>query len=199
MWSINENCVKHKVLTCCMNDWIMTECWRSIHVYSNFQVSSCRRLGNVSHGRSLTGASTNGYSSVERKNVYGLRRFTYHWVVASDIVDNPYHKTHVDNVDHNNGNNRAYKWGCVTPSENHMNRTNASSNTSQNSGVSFSEAKQTWNANIMWNSVKHSLGTFTDEEAAAQAYDTKAVELFGEFAHKHVFPDVGLFLSADDR
>ena len=80
-----------------------------------------------------------------------------------------------------------------------MHRTKASHKTSQDQGVSCSKAKQTWNAYTRYNTVKHSLGTFTDSEAAAKAYDTKAAELFGNVDHINVFPDVGLLPSADDN
>jgi hypothetical protein len=45
-----------------------------------------------------------------------------------------------------------------------------------------------WSACVGHNGTKHYLGTFRTDEAAARAYDRKARELFGEFAHLN-FPE----------
>ena len=86
--------------------------------------------------------------------------------------------------------------GCI---EREPHEQNESITQKQNQGVICSKAKQTWNAYTRYNTVKHSLGTFTDSEAAAKAYDTKAVELFGNVDHINVFPDIGLLPSTDDN
>ena len=84
----------------------MHECWRSINAFSHYQVSNCGRLWNVSSGRILSGASTTGYRSVGLVSANGLTRFTFHRIVASEFVENPNLKTHVDHLDLNTADNR---------------------------------------------------------------------------------------------
>ena len=84
---------------------VMHECWRSIKLFSHYQVSNCGRLRNVSNGRILTGASTTGYRSVGLVSANGLTNFTFHRIVASEFVDNPNLQTHVDHLDLNKADN----------------------------------------------------------------------------------------------
>jgi hypothetical protein len=55
-------------------------------------------------------------------------------------------------------------------------------------GVSWIESKGKWEAKIHKEGRRHRLGLFHDEIAAAEAYDEKARELFGEHARLN-FPD----------
>ncbi len=55
-------------------------------------------------------------------------------------------------------------------------------------GVTWSKATSNWKAQIMTERINTHLGLFEAEESAARAYDQKARELFGEFAHLN-FPD----------
>lgn len=54
--------------------------------------------------------------------------------------------------------------------------------TSKYKGVSWRVDGNCWRAVIMVNYKKISLGSFSDEENAAKAYDKAALKYFGEFA-----------------
>jgi hypothetical protein len=58
--------------------------------------------------------------------------------------------------------------------------------TSRFKGVCWSKGR--WKAGIQKDKQAYKLGYFEDEIAAAQAYDEKAIELYGEFARIN-FPD----------
>lgn len=62
--------------------------------------------------------------------------------------------------------------------------------TSRFKGVCWEKRRKYWLAYIKKDRIKRSLGSFTDEIAAAQAYDEAARELFGEHARLN-FPDAG--------
>ena len=149
-------------------------------------------------GRILNGALSNGFKSVGLTNSKGFQRFSYHRLAATEFVDNPQCKMHVDHIDRNKTNNCSYNLRWVTISENHMNRTKAANKSSSYKGVSFDKLKETWKAYIRYNTVKLCLGTFDDEDDAARAYNIKASELFGEFANLNVITDSYPFLVADD-
>lgn len=55
-------------------------------------------------------------------------------------------------------------------------------------GVGWSTKEGKWIAQIQCQGRHQRIGCFTDPEEAARAYDAKAIELFGEFAHPN-FPD----------
>lgn len=54
--------------------------------------------------------------------------------------------------------------------------------TSKYKGVSWCKEKKLWQAYITCNGKRYTLGRYADEEVAANAYNVKALELFGEFA-----------------
>jgi hypothetical protein len=54
--------------------------------------------------------------------------------------------------------------------------------TSKYKGVSWYSRGKKWVAVVQFNKKRHHLGYFTDEIAAAKAYDKKAKVLHGEFA-----------------
>lgn len=116
----------------------------------------------------------------ERDTVTGAKRFVYmHRVIAgaSDSMQ-------VDHKNHETLDNRRENLRLCTTSENQRNQRRVSENRSSLfKGVHFYKARQKWTASIMVNGSTIHLGYYTDEIAAAKAYDAAAREHFGEFAY----------------
>jgi hypothetical protein len=88
-------------------------------------------------------------------------------------------------TDHINGNpldNRRVNLRNCTLAENLRNCRPNTTASSPYKGVSRIKSTGKWEARIKTNGVGVYLGTFADESAAARAYDSKAREIFGEFA-----------------
>ena len=60
-------------------------------------------------------------------------------------------------------------------------------NTSGFKGVSLKNNK--WYSSIGYNNKKNFIGLFNNKIDAAEAYNQKAIELFGEFANLNIIPD----------
>jgi hypothetical protein len=88
--------------------------------------------------------------------------------------------------DHINGNkldNRRKNLRVVTNQQNHWNKKKPSGRyTSQYKGVHWDKIQKKWVSNIRINGKTKYLGAFTDEVAAAYAYDAAARKLFGKYA-----------------
>jgi hypothetical protein len=94
-------------------------------------------------------------------------------------------------VDHRNGNgldNQRSNLRDGTTANQH-NRKPTDGGTSRYKGVYWWTARSRWVAKIYFQSRPVFLGTFTDEDEAARAYNTKAIELFGEYARLNQLPD----------
>ena len=86
-----------------------------------------------------------------------------------------------DHINHNGLDNRKMNLRVCTHSENHGNSLPRKGCTSKHKGVSRHGGK--WQSRIKHNSKEIYLGFFATEIEAAEAYDAKAKELFGEFAY----------------
>ena len=82
----------------------------------------------------------------------------------------------------NKYNNSPLDWVLYKP---HFKQTNKSS---KYIGVSLNKRYNKWQSEITHQNKKYSLGSFKDEKQAAEAYNKKAVELYGEFANLNEFP-----------
>jgi hypothetical protein len=88
-------------------------------------------------------------------------------------------------VDHINGDsldNRRENLRICDSSENAANMSPRIGLTSVYKGVSWDKSKGKWKADIRCRDKKLSLGRFSSEVDAAKVYNSKAKELFGEFA-----------------
>ena len=119
---------------------------------------------------------SNGYA---RHNIYiskgKVKRLALHRFILN--------AQHGEMVDHINGNkldNRKSNLRLCTSSTNAANCKVHKHNTSGYKGVSRSGKR--WRAYIVKNDKQIHLGCFKTKESAAEAYNKKAVELFGEFA-----------------
>lgn len=98
---------------------------------------------------------------------------------------------HVDHLDNNGLNNRRSNLRLATPSQNHANKPKQRGNySSKYKGVCFDKSRNKWHSSVNcrnkfpnepWRK-KINLGRFATEIEAAQAYDKKAKEIWGEFA-----------------
>lgn len=89
----------------------------------------------------------------------------------------------IDHKDGNGLNNQRNNLRICTRSENQMNRRKKENSSSIYKGVSFHKREGKWRAVIMINGKYIGLGDFDSEVEAAKAYNTKAIELFCEFAN----------------
>jgi len=88
-------------------------------------------------------------------------------------------------VDHRNGDgldNRRINLRLASASQNQMNR-HASAGRSQFKGVTWGGRAERWIARTQMDGESRHVGAFADEVEAARAYDSAALDRFGQFAH----------------
>ena len=106
------------------------------------------------------------------------RRFVY---MHRDVLRAP-DGFDVDHINQGDGtDNRKLNLRIADRSMNNANQ-RPRGGTSKFKGVHFHKQTQKWHAQIRLKSYRKSLGLYSDQEDAALAYDTAAVQLFGEFA-----------------
>lgn len=129
--------------------------------------------------------------NITRDTIYAMRHQVPERAMHKFLVDYPM-------VDHKNGiglDNRKENLREATLSQNQMNKIkqatcNGNPTSSKFKGVCYDKSRSKWQAHIGLNSKIIRLGRFTDEVEAAQAYDRKAIELFGNYARLN-FPREG--------
>ena len=87
-----------------------------------------------------------------------------------------------DHIDRNGLNNTRSNIRPATQSQNMANCSGHKNNTSGFKGVYWDKRKAKWRVQIWCENVRYTVGRFKDKIEAAKAYDTKAVELFGQYA-----------------
>lgn len=93
----------------------------------------------------------------------------------------------VDHIDANGLNNRRANLRFATPAQNAANQLPSKGGTSRYKGVAWISRRRQWVAQIKVDGRQTHIGYFTDEKAAAEAYDSAALAAFGEFARPN-FP-----------
>jgi hypothetical protein len=89
----------------------------------------------------------------------------------------------VDHINHNGLDNRKSNLRLCTRSENARNQRPQTNCSSKYKGVCWHKNQKRWLARVYSNGVTYHLGSFKSEIKAAKAYDKKAGELFGQYAH----------------
>lgn len=116
----------------------------------------------------------------ERKNNLGIT------IRMHKLIMNTPKGMVTDHIDHDGLNNQRENLRVCTHKQNMMNNRIRNDNKSGYKGVCWSQGK--WKVEIMKDQKHIHIGMFDDKILAAQAYDNKAKELFGEFAVLN-FPD----------
>ncbi|MGG1595974.1 HNH endonuclease [Terribacillus saccharophilus] len=94
-------------------------------------------------------------------------------------------------VDHKNRNitdNRRSNLRAATPSQNQINRSAQTSNTSGYKGVTFDCSANKWRASITHNKKLQHLGFYDTKEDAALIYNQEAIKIYGEYAFLNDVP-----------
>jgi len=94
-----------------------------------------------------------------------------------------------DHRDGNGLNNQRENLRICTRQQNSQNGLAHKDSSSQFKGVSLKKGRHKWVACIMQNGKLAHLGYFDNEIEAAKTYNTKAKELFGEFAKLNIIKD----------
>jgi hypothetical protein len=87
-----------------------------------------------------------------------------------------------DHINHDTLDNCCLNLRTATRAQNNSNRRRPSNNTSGFKGVSFNQRRRKWEAQISIDDKHKFLGYFETAKTAAEAYDSAAKELHGEFA-----------------
>ncbi len=165
---------------------------------SNFYPSGIFKQGSTAVRRiPLTRGK---FALVDARDYYRLVKFTWHAneptknlfyaagnrrgksVMMHRVIMNPPGHLVVDHIDHNGLNNCKANLRLCTPAQNVRNTLSSKTGTSKYKGVCWRKTKKKWTGQIYSNGKQYHLGHFTDEIAAARAYDEKAKELHGQFA-----------------
>ena len=126
----------------------------------------------------LTATARNGYKvgSINDKTCYAHR-------VAWEFVYGPIPEgKDIDHVNGNKSDNRIENLRVASRSQNMANCVSRKGSTSKYIGVSWSTREKRWVAQITKDYKTYGIGTFESEIDAATAYDTRAIEIHGEYA-----------------
>lgn len=89
----------------------------------------------------------------------------------------------VDHINHNKADNRKINLRIVSHSQNNMNKTLQSNNTSGTSGVKWSKRDCIWEADITFQGKRYYLGRFKNYDDAVKARKVAEKQYFGEYSY----------------
>lgn len=141
--------------------------------------------GNLIRNQKISGGydKSSGYYKVKIKGKsYLLHRiiFMYHY---------GYVPVYIDHIDKNKLNNKIENLReCKKKCFNAVNSFVRSDSSSNFKGVAWHKSSKKWQSSVFKDGKRHYLGLFIDPVEAAKAYNKKAQELFGEFAHLNKIP-----------
>ena len=110
-----------------------------------------------------------------------MRTKNYHTISMARVIMNAPEGMLVDHINHDTLDNRKQNLRICTKGDNNRNNIIRKDNKSGYKGVSWNKKDRVWRAQIAVNGVQTYIGSFGTAEKAAEAYNKKAKELFGEF------------------
>lgn len=112
------------------------------------------------------------------------KNYSTHKLIAEAFIPNPNNFTVVDHINRQQDDNRIENLRWVDRSMNSINKGKyKGSLTSKYKGVSWCKKTKKWAVYISKNRVVINLGRYSSEDKAAEAYNLKAKELYGEYAY----------------
>ncbi len=117
---------------------------------------------------------------------YAISRINKKLTPMHIYLMNPVNGVIVDHINHNVNDNRRINLRISNRVNNSHNRTKQVNSSSQYIGVCFYKSRNKYVANINHNKKTYFLGYYLTELAAAQRYNEKATELYGEFANLNI-------------
>ena len=159
--------------------------WKTVKGCDNYEVSNMGQIRNSSRGKMMS-LSDNGRGYLRcrlRQNneyqcVYIHRAVAQAFVTATSEDQNE-----VDHIDKDKSNNCVSNLRWATRSQNNSNISESrhKNKPSKYKGVTLLKNKR-WRARVVKDKKEYHIGSYEHEIDAAKAYNTKALELFGEFA-----------------
>jgi hypothetical protein len=182
----------------------MIEEWKSLPEFAGYEVSNfgnlrCfRRIGGhrLSNGEfewldipRLLNLVTKKPDKKYYHKIFDKKYFRYiHVLVIQNFgPPKPGPEYEVDHKDTNSLNNRIDNLRWVTHQQNNFAQKHQTvPKSSKYRGVSLNKKNGTWRAYIVHNAKMINIGSYKTPELAAEAHNTKAKELFGEYARLNV-------------
>lgn len=111
--------------------------------------------------------------------------YTINWKLGliHRIVTNAKKDELVDHINKDKNDNRLENLRIVKAGENNHNKLKQTNKSSKYIGVSLNKRYNKWQSEIKHQNKRYHLGSFSDERQAAEAYNKKAIELYGDFAN----------------
>jgi hypothetical protein len=123
----------------------------------------------------------------DKNVVYAVARIDGKFVYMHRLIAQCSAGEEADHINHNTLDNRRANLRKCTSANNKWNLRKGKQNSSGFKGVSWDKSRNQWSAKISLGDRTVNIGRFPTANEAARAYDEKAVQLFGKFAHTN-FP-----------
>lgn len=146
------------------------------------------KIGSRKTGETIDAVVIIFFIHIAEYNMLASGRYYAHQI-AWYLTHNEWPKLYIDHKDGNPTNNKFNNLRLATAAQNMYNQRKTNRKTSsQYKGVVYrTDTKMhPWRAHIMFKGKQISLGQYGTELEAAEAYDKKALELFGEFASLNI-------------
>lgn len=140
-------------------------------------ISYCNKTGNLTKNGVVL-------CSFDKSSGYKRVRYQGKWLLSHRVIWEMFNGSFNHNIDHKNGDkldNRIENLRPCNQSQNTINSSIRSDNTSGYKGVTWSKAANKWASQTMKDGKRVHVGVFENPKEAALAYNYKVLELFGEY------------------